>query len=72
MSETERHPYSFEVREYGDGTPWIVLEPRGAKLAILGNGFLGFHLPKGTTAESAEEIAEFLRRYITEVSYTSF
>jgi hypothetical protein len=70
MPDAERQPYSFEVREHGDGTPWILLVPRNDPLKILGRGLLGFQLPKGTTSARAEEIAEYLRRIISGVSYT--
>jgi len=36
----------------------------------LGNGFLGFDLPEGTTINKAEEIAAFLQENISSVSYT--
>jgi hypothetical protein len=39
-------------------------------LRVLGNGFLGFGLPEGTTVNAAEEIAAFLQEHITSVSYT--
>jgi hypothetical protein len=39
-------------------------------LIVLGNGFLGFDLPNGTTIEKAKEIAEFLEENIANVSYT--
>jgi hypothetical protein len=60
----------FRVQEVSGGEPWIRLEPIDKDLRVLGNGFLGFELPAGTTINTAEEIAAFLQEHITSVSYT--
>jgi hypothetical protein len=60
----------FRVQEVSGGEPWIRLEPVDKDLRVLGNGFLGFELPEGTTINAAEEIAAFLQENITRVSYT--
>jgi hypothetical protein len=62
----------FAVKEFADGTPWIVLERRGHGLDIIGDGFIGFDLREGTSLQEAEKLAEFLRQNIRSVSYTSF
>ena len=67
---TERVRMSFKVKEFTDGQPWIFLEPVDEDLIVLGNGFLRFDLPNGTTIEKAKEIAEFLEENIANVSYT--
>ena len=67
---TERVRMSFKVKEFTDGQPWIFLEPVDEDLIVLGNGFLGFDLPNGTTIEKAKEIAEFLEENIANVSHT--
>ena len=72
MAETERGTYVFTVKEYGEGTPWIALEPLRNGLNVLGNGFLGFDLPGRTTYEQAQEIANFLNEKIVQISYTWF
>jgi hypothetical protein len=71
-SETERVQYVFAVKEFGDGTPWIMLEPSGERLGVLGNGFLGFDLRNGTAIQDAEKLAERLRQMVLSVSFTSF
>ncbi len=72
IADTERAEYVFRVKESGDGTPWIVLEPRRANLAILGDGFLGLELTRGIEFKKAEEIARYLNEHIESVSYTGF
>jgi len=67
---TERVRISFKVKEFPSGQPWICLEPTKEDLIVLGNGFLGFDLPAGTTIDKAREIAEFLEENIPMVSYT--
>jgi hypothetical protein len=71
-SRTERAHYVFAVKEFADGTPWVMLEQSGNALAVLGDGFLGFDLNKGTSLQEAEKIARFLHQNIRSVSYTSF
>ena len=46
---TERIRMSFKVKEIPGGQPWICLEPIKEDLIVLGNGFLGFDLPAGTS-----------------------
>ncbi len=69
-SKTERAEYLFAVKEFSDGTPWIMLERRGEGLGVLGEGFLGFDLIEGTSLREAEKIAERLRQSVRSVSYT--
>jgi hypothetical protein len=71
-SRTDRAQYVFAVKEFGDGTPWIMLERSGNALDVLGDGFLGFDLNEGPSLQEAEKIARFLRQNIRSVSYTSF
>jgi hypothetical protein len=72
QSKTERANYVFGVKEYGDGTPWIMLESSGKGLEVLGNGFVGFELREGTSLRDAEALADTLRRNVTTITYTSF
>ncbi len=72
IADTERAKYVFCVKEFADGTPWVVLEPRRSNLAILGDGFLGLELAQGTELKKAEEIADYLNEHIESVSYTGF
>jgi hypothetical protein len=71
QSHTERGNYVFAVKEFGDGTPWIMLEPSGERLNVLGNGFLGFDLRHGVAIKDAERLAELLRQMVLSVSFTS-
>jgi hypothetical protein len=58
------------VKEYHDGTPWLVLEPQHAHLPILQRGFLGLDLAPGTSIEAAHALADKLDEMITDVTYT--
>ncbi len=72
QSTTQRAQYVFAVKEFGDGTPWIVLERSGKGLDVLGNGVFGFELKENTSLRDAERLAELLRDSVTVASYTSF
>ena len=72
QSKTERARYVFTVKEFGDGTPWIMLEGSGKGLEVLGDGFIGLDLKEGTTLKEAEALAATLRQSIATVAYTSF
>jgi hypothetical protein len=65
---TERAQYSFVVKEFVSGTPWIMAEWVSGP-NILG-GMLGFDLAPGTTLEQAHEIAAFMRKHIAGLSFT--
>lgn len=70
MAQTERFRYVFTVKEFGDGTPWIALEPYDGNLSCLGDSLLGFDLKAGTDIRKAQEIASLLNRSITTVVHT--
>lgn len=72
QSKTERASYVFSVKEFGDGAPWIMLERSGKGLEVVGNGFIGLELTKGTSLQEAEILAATLRRSVTAVAYTKF
>ena len=67
---TKRQAYTFAVREYGDGTPYIACEPVGRQWIGLGKGALSFVLPIGLTPKAAKRIASFLNKNIDMVSFT--
>ena len=67
---TERTRVVFRVKKSVSGDFWISLEPFERNLKVLGNGFLSFDLPEGTTINKAEEIAAFLQENINDISYT--
>jgi hypothetical protein len=72
QSKTERAGYAFAVKEFGDGTPWIMLERSREGLGVLGKGFLGLELKEGTSLQEAETLAAAMRQRVSAVSYTSF
>ena len=71
-STTERKSYHFKITEFGDGTPWIMLEPRDGNLAPFKNGFLGFDFREGITFEEAKEFARLMNEYLGDTAYTQF
>lgn len=71
-SKTERADYLFKVSEYGDGTPFISMEPRGSGLRICEEGQILFDLKPDTTIEQAEEFAKLLNKNIEHVGFTAF
>jgi len=50
----ERVRMSFKVKQCLGGQPWIRPEPE-ENPKVLGNGFLGFHLPSGTTLKAGNK-----------------
>lgn len=72
MAKTERAKYVFIVKEFSDGTPWIVLEPLRKSISLPGDGFLGFDLPKGTDINKAKDIAKYLSENLSDLSLTTF
>ena len=60
MSTIQNTDYCFSVKEFSDGTPFIVFEPRGNNLEILKGGHLRFDLPPNTKYDQAKEIASYL------------
>ena len=71
-ARTERGDFLFRVSEFGDGTPWISTEPRDGGMPFLDHALLGFDLPKGTSLQKAEQIAEFMNKNLGNVSVTIF
>lgn len=70
-AKTERADCLFTVKEFGDGTPWIMLElQRSPGLRAIGDGFLGLDLKEGTDIREAEEIARYLNRVVETISHT--
>ena len=69
---TVRADYRFVVKAYGDGTPWLMLEPMKGVLHGEGlpNGFFGFDLPKGTSGKKAGEIASCLDQHLASFTFT--
>lgn len=70
QESTQRQAYTFALREYGDGTPYIACEPIGRQWIGLGKGSLSFVLPTGITPKAAMRIASFLNKNIDMISFT--
>ena len=70
MGQTKRQSYTFTVREYGDGTPYIACVPIGREWRVFGKGALSFVLPIGTTLKSAQKAGAFLNKNIDLISFT--
>jgi hypothetical protein len=70
MANTYRQKYYFTVKEHGNDTFHIVLEPAEIELPCLSNGFLGFDLKQGMTMVEAEGLAQILNQQIITISYT--
>ena len=68
--QTKRQSYTFTVKEYGDGTPYIACVPVGREWSVFGRGFLSFVLPMGTTLKSAQKAGAFLNKNIDLISFT--
>jgi hypothetical protein len=71
-SRTQRATYVFAVKEFADGTPWIMFEKVGGGLDIFDKGFLGFDLEQGTSLGEAEALSKLLCQRVTSISFTSF
>jgi hypothetical protein len=71
-ARTERGKFAFTVKEFADGTPWIMTEPLRKTMPILDEAFIGFDLPDGTTFEQARKVAAFMNENIAGVSMTIF
>jgi hypothetical protein len=73
QARTERGDFLFAVKEYGDGTPFIAVEPRRLTTTLVGgDALLAFDLNPGVTMAQAQSIAEYLNKNISSVSFTVF
>lgn len=72
QARTERGEFSFTVKEFADGTPWIMAEPDRQMMPALKDAFIGFDLPDGTTFEQAHKVADFMNRNLPSMSMTIF
>lgn len=70
--EPQRGQYRWTVKESGTGTPWLLGEPVGETIKIVGatgedDLEFGFYLRPGTNLQEAQEVASFLNDRITDV-----
>jgi hypothetical protein len=60
---TERADFTFTVKEYSDGTPWIAAEQLRGDMPTL-KGLVGFDLRPDTTYGEAMDMAKYLRQHL--------
>jgi hypothetical protein len=70
---TIRVKIAFAVKEYGDGTPYIALEPRNGGLTGEGipRGSFSFDLSAGTTIEQVHQLARVCNTHIDALAFTA-
>lgn len=61
--------YVFEVKEDGNGRPWVACNSHGPDLPILKGHLLGIHL-KSVKLEDAQGVAKFLNDNIRSFFYS--
>lgn len=71
-AKTDHAPCTFTLKEYGDGTPWVMVEFHEPGIPAVGDGFLGLTFREGITFERAQEIARELRDNFQGMSHTRF
>jgi len=71
-ARTERSRVGFSVKEFSDGTPWIMLDQSSKDMPSLNHAFIGFDLPEGTTLDKAQQISNFMNEHLRNVSMTIF
>lgn len=71
-ARTERSRVGFSVKEFADGTPWIMLDQSPKDMPSLKDAFIGFDLPKGATLAKAQQISDFMNEHLMNVSVTIF
>jgi hypothetical protein len=73
-SDTKRGKVRFTVKESGDGTPWIMIEPdEHLKFPMRHSDyFFGFELRPNASYDEAKKIATYLNRNIETLTCTFF
>jgi hypothetical protein len=71
MATTERSDVVFELKEFGDGTPWLMVNFDSPGFScIKGNDFLGVEFRDGVTFEQANEFRAQLHKMVKGMSFT--
>jgi len=69
--ERQRGEYHFTVKDKEGETVWLVAEPAGSPLKIIGTAGedlqVGFDLAPGTTRSDAEALAQVMNRRIANI-----
>lgn len=71
-AKTDFSPCTFTVKEFGDGTPWIMCEFYKPGIPALENGHIGFRFRERVTIEEAQEVASRMRDDFEGISHTHF
>jgi len=72
MATTEHSDAVFELKEYGGGEPWIMVNFDKPGLSCVGDNMLGLQFRDGVTFEQAEEFRSLLHKMMRGMSYTKF
>jgi hypothetical protein len=71
MAPTERSDVVFELKESGEGTPWLMVNFDNPGLScVRGNDFLGLEFRDGVTFEQASEFRSLLHKMVKGMSFT--
>jgi hypothetical protein len=71
-AKTDYSPCTFTVKEFGDGTPWIMCEVDKPGIPALDNGFIGFRFRERVSIERAQKVADTLHDQFEGISHTHF
>ena len=71
-ARTEHGSVRFTVKEWADGSPWIMVEHEHQGMPALDKAFIGFGLPNRTSLDPAHRIADFMNNNLANVSLTLF
>ncbi|MGB7926394.1 MAG: hypothetical protein WCF57_24345 [Pyrinomonadaceae bacterium] len=71
-AKTDVSPCTFTVKEFGDGTPWIMVELYKPGIPALENGHIGLRFRPGIMMTQAEEMARTLSDSFESISHTYF
>jgi len=73
MATTEHTGVVFELKEYGDGTPWLMANFDEPGLScVKSSGFLGLQFREFVTFQQAQEFTTQMHKMIKGMSLTKF
>ena len=71
MATTEHSDVVFELKEHGDGEPWLLAAFDNPGLScVKGNDMLGLQFRDGVTFEQAKHFRSLLHKMVKGMSYT--
>jgi hypothetical protein len=73
-TKTDYTKARFTLKEFGDGTPWIMCEPYEPGLPVLekGDSYFGLQFRPHITFEQAEEFVKMMHDCIEGIRHTQF